>query len=98
MHKEKLKLCDTEPQSPMLKRYEEIAQIMTGIPDVNIEDGIKWVSELIMLLNIRLIATYGIKSVHFAKIIKKTSAASSMNANPIELTYNETDTFLSMAL
>jgi alcohol dehydrogenase class IV len=91
-------LQERSPQSAELKRYKEIAQILTGRSDADFEAGIQWVRELTLSMNIPSLSKYGIKHEDFPKIIEKASKASSMKANPIELTYQEMETILRMAL
>lgn len=91
-------LQERSPESLILKRYKEVAQILTGIPGADIEDGIKWVRDLTISMNIPSLAKYGIKNEDFPKIIEKSTIASSMKANPIELAYKEMETILIMAL
>jgi alcohol dehydrogenase class IV len=91
-------LQERSPESVMLKRYKEIAIILTGAPDAKIEDGINWVRDLVLSMNIPPLTTYGIDNQDFPTIIEKSAIASSMKANPIELTYQEMETILTMAL
>ena len=69
----------------LLDRYQEIASILTGDPQVSIEDGVEWVSELAANLNIPGLHEMGIKKEDFPQIIEKSQAASSMKKNPVML-------------
>jgi alcohol dehydrogenase class IV len=91
-------LQERSPQSAELKRYKEIAQILTGRSDADFEAGIQWVRDLTLSMNIPSLSKYGIKDDDLPQIIEKASKASSMKANPIELTYQEMETILRLAL
>ena len=90
-------LRERSPESPKLKRYKEIAQLLTEAPGAEIEDGINWLGELIASMHIPSLAEYGITNAAFPEIIEKSAISSSMKANPIVLTNNEMETILSMA-
>jgi alcohol dehydrogenase class IV len=77
------------PASPALRRYDEVAQYLTGNPLADAGDGIAWVKELCEQLRVHPLADYGIAPLDFSLIVEKTSKASSTKANPIQLTNEE---------
>ena len=81
-----------------LERYDEVARLITGLPAARAADGIAWVRNLCAQLEIKPLATYGIKTEHFADIAWNARRASSMQGNPIELNEKELLEILQMAL
>ena len=77
------------PDSPALDRYDEVARLITGLPAARAADGIAWVRNLCVQLEIKPLAAYGIEEKNFADIVVKARTASSMKGNPIELTEEE---------
>lgn len=73
------------PESIMLHRYDEIAQLVTGNSGANALDGIDWVKELCAQLNVPSLSKYGLAPGDFQQIIENTMKASSTKANPIQL-------------
>ena len=75
--------------SPALGRYEEIARILTGNDKAVADDGVVWAQELCQALQVPSLASYGMTQADLTVVIEKSSAASSMRGNPIELTSDE---------
>jgi alcohol dehydrogenase class IV len=87
-----------QPQHPALKRYAEIAQILTGEKDATAQDGVKWVSDLVSALKIPRLVTYGMSEEKFSEAIEKTRNANSFKGNPIALNDEELRKILVRAL
>lgn len=87
-----------EGASTTLRRYDEIAQLLTGDQTARAEDGARWVRTLTAELGIPSLGTYGISANDLPVIAEKAAAASSMQGNPIALTHNELITILAAAL
>jgi alcohol dehydrogenase class IV len=81
-----------------LARFEEVARTLTGHPKAVIADGVNWVNELVVELNIPGLRTYGVLPEHIPDIVAKAERASSMKANPIVLSSTELSEALSRAL
>jgi alcohol dehydrogenase class IV len=81
-----------------LKRYAEIAQIVTGDKNAPPQDGVEWVSELVADLNIPPLSAHGMTEAHIPEAVMKTLSASSYKGNPIPLTEGELRDVLEMAL
>ncbi len=77
------------PETGTLTRYREIARLLTGDSNARIEDGIEWVSNLCADLEIPRLEALGIQESDFPAIVEKSARASSMKANPIQLTSEE---------
>lgn len=86
------------PESEALRRYDEIARLLTGCSTARAADGVTWVTELCRALNIPGLSTYGLTPAHFAEQIEKAAASSSMKGNPIQLTREEMAEILYRAL
>lgn len=90
-------LTQRAPSHPALTRYGEIARLVTGKPGAVAQDGIEWVRRLVADLGIPPLGLYGIRAEHSAELVAKASQASSMKANPIELTAAELGEVLDQA-
>lgn len=77
------------PGSPTLARYAEVARLLTGNPTAQAADGVAWVSDLVEALAIPRLAAYDITAAHIPEIVAKSQQASSMKANPVQLTTEE---------
>jgi len=86
------------PESEALRRYDEIARILTGNERATADDGVAWVQELCDALRIPSLASYGVTPDNFPVLIEKASVASSMKGNPIQLTPDEMREILTRAL
>lgn len=78
-----------QPDNPALQRYHEIAAILTGRVDATAADGVAWVQELCLDLNIPPLSAYGMTEDDISLLVEKSAVASSMKANPIKLTSDE---------
>ena len=86
------------PDGQALRRYDEVARLLTGDASATADDGVKWVRQLVGDLQIPGLGTYGIKSEHVAELVNKSMQASSLKANPIVLTPEELADTLRQAL
>jgi alcohol dehydrogenase class IV len=75
--------------APALGRYNEVARIVTGEPGALADQGITWVKELCLQLQIPTLAAYGLEKADFPAAVTKSQNASSMKGNPITLTKQE---------
>jgi alcohol dehydrogenase class IV len=90
-------LRQRQPEADYLRRYEIVAQLLTGDQRATAEDGVKWVYRLTQTLNIPGLASYGMSDNDLSTIIEKSAGASSMQGNPIKLTSDEMRTILTAA-
>jgi alcohol dehydrogenase class IV len=86
------------PGSPALARYDEVARLLTGSPAARAADGVAWVTGLVTALDIPRLADHRIAPADFPEIVEKSQQASSMKANPIQLTASELTAVLHQAL
>jgi alcohol dehydrogenase class IV len=86
------------PGSEPLRRYDEIARMLTGRATAFAGDGVAWIQELCEVLKVPSLASWGMKAEDFPAVIEKASAASSMQGNPVKLTPEEMEEILSRAL
>ena len=86
------------PGSEALRRYDEIACILTGDASATASDGVAWVQELCDALQVPPLASYGITPEDFPVLIEKASVSSSMQGNPIKLAPGEMREILTRAL
>ncbi len=91
-------LRQRQPAAPALRRYDEVARLLTGSPTATAEAGIEWVRKLVADLRVPNLGHYGLKSEHTAELVRKAAQASSMKANPIALTPAELAEILDRAL
>lgn len=77
------------PAAPALRRYAELAVMVTGSAAATADDLAPWLAALCADLNIAPLASYGFVMADAATLIAKAQAASSMKANPIQLTDDE---------
>ena len=91
-------LRQRDPNGAALYRYEEAARWLAGDMKAKADDGLKWVRALVLDLKVPRLASFGIQREHFPDLVAKATAASSMKANPIELTPEELAEILEQAL
>ena len=91
-------LQERAAESEALRRYVEIARILTGNRSSTADDGVGWVQDLCDALQVPSLGSYGITSDDFQALVDKATAASSMRGNPIELTPDEMEETLARAL
>jgi alcohol dehydrogenase class IV len=91
-------LQERAAESEALRRYDEIARILTGNGSFTADDGVGWVQDLCDAVQVPSLGSYGITSDDFQALVDKASAASSMRGNPIQLTPGEMEGVLSRAL
>jgi alcohol dehydrogenase class IV len=86
------------PGADSLRRYDEVARLVTSSATATAEAGVEWVRKLVADLRIPSLSHYGLKPEHTAGLVQKASQASSMKANPITLTPEELAGILEQAL
>lgn len=77
------------PQHPALARYITIARLLTGRNEATADDGVAWVRALCAELNIPALRNWGITEPDLPGIAEMATHASSMKANPLQLTSEE---------
>ncbi len=87
-----------DANNPILERYTGVAQIITNNAKATVEDGVRWIADLVKSMNIKGLSAYGMKREDFPMIIEKSAAASSMKGNCIKLTPEEMEEILTRAM
>ena len=85
------------PDSTVLSRYDEIGRLLTGSPDAVATDGLAWLSDVSATLKVPTLSSLDIPKEAIPEIASKAAKASSMKANPIELTPPELEAILEAA-
>jgi alcohol dehydrogenase class IV len=85
------------PDSLALGRYDEIGRLLTGSPDAVATDGLAWLTDVSTTLKVPTLSSLGIPKEAIPEIASKAARASSMKANPIELTPPELEAILEAA-
>jgi alcohol dehydrogenase class IV len=91
-------LRERAPSSPLLRRFDVVAQALSSSPSAKAEDGIAFVRELAADLRIPGLARYGMTSADVEGVATKAAAASSMKGNPVVLSHGELCDILARAL
>jgi alcohol dehydrogenase class IV len=86
------------PESDSLRRYDEIAQILTGNSTATAGNGVAWVQELCAVLQVPPLSQYGMNSDDIPVLVEKAAKSSSMKGNPILLTTDEMQEILTRAM
>jgi alcohol dehydrogenase class IV len=85
------------PDSMALGRYDEIGRLLTGSPDALATDALAWLTDVSKTLSVPALSSLGIPKEAIPEIASKAATASSMKANPIELTQPELEAILEAA-
>jgi alcohol dehydrogenase class IV len=78
-------LRESAPGSVALVRYEEIGRLLTGKAQATADDGVQWVAQLVKDLRVPKLSQYGCTEKDVMEVVEKAAKASSMKANPVEL-------------
>jgi alcohol dehydrogenase class IV len=91
-------ITDRAPMIPARARYVEIARILTADKNASAEDGVTWVENLCERLGVPRLGALGVSPADIDDLVDKSMRASSMKANPIELTHQELTGILESAM
>ena len=75
--------------SSALRRYDEVARLLTRQPHAIADDAVLWVANLCDRLEIPPLRTYGVTAADIPGLAEKAARTSSMKGNPIQLTAEE---------
>jgi alcohol dehydrogenase class IV len=87
-----------QPQSPVLARYIEVAQFLTGRATAKASDAIEWLHQLCTDLNVAPLSQFGFTANDIPAVVAQAQKASSMKGNPIVLMEEELGRILSQAI
>lgn len=78
-----------QPESVALRRYDEIAGLLTGDAQATAADAVVWVQQLCRDLHIPPLSRYGMSIDEIPALVAKAEQSSSMKGNPIRLMTEE---------
>jgi alcohol dehydrogenase class IV len=82
-------LRERDPGGTALRRYDQVARILTGSDKAPADEGVAWVGDLCAALGIPTLGFHGITAADIPLLVRNGSRASSMKPNPIVLTPDE---------
>jgi len=91
-------LQERQTDSPVARRFDEVARLLTGSATATADDGVRWIESLVRDLQIPGLGRYGLAPSHADDLVQKATAASSMKGNPLPLTADELKAILLAAL
>jgi alcohol dehydrogenase class IV len=91
-------LAARDPEGKALRRYDEVARLLTGSPQATAPDGVRWIAELCSRLEILPLRTYGVCEGDIPGLVEKAAKASSMKGNPIPLAPAELGEIMARAI
>ena len=86
------------PAGEALRRYDEVARLLTGRPHAGAEDGVQWIGHLCRRLEIPPLGTYGVTQADVGSLVQQAARTSSMKGNPIVLTEEELREIIACAI
>ena len=75
----------------------ELAGLLTGNPGAAPDEAVGWLAELTSALQVPGLGAYGLTDADTAEVVAAAQRASSMRANPIDLTDDEVSEILARA-
>lgn len=91
-------LRERAPQSDSLRRFDEVARVLTANPNATAADALPWLKDLSADLGIPPLKAYGLTAADLPRVVEKSAQASSTKANPIVLTAEELSLILTQAM
>ena len=86
------------PGQPALDRYGRAARLLTGDPAASVEDGLAWIRQTLVLLEVPGLAAFGVGAEHADEIAGKALTSSSMQGNPVALSHGDLKAIVTQAL
>jgi len=77
------------PGHDAMRKYRDVAQILTGEPAAESEDAADWVAALCQQLSVSPLSAHGLEHRHILALVERAAQANSMKSNPIPLTIDE---------
>jgi alcohol dehydrogenase class IV len=84
--------------SPSVRRYTEVARLLTGNRSASIDDGVAWIRETTIVLGVPRLGTFGLKAQDADDIAAKAAQSSSMKGNPVTLPHADLVSILLQAI
>ncbi|ACB73544.1 iron-containing alcohol dehydrogenase [Opitutus terrae] len=86
------------PESESLRRFDDLARLLTGRPHATAEEALRWIHDLVATLHIPRLSAYGLSAGDAPAVVAAAAKASSMKANPLPLTDDELHAIYTRAL
>jgi alcohol dehydrogenase class IV len=77
---------DRVPGHPALARIAELGRLLTGRPDAGVGDAVGWLQSVTETMSVPGLESYGLTEAELGEVVAAAQRASSMRANPIDLT------------
>jgi alcohol dehydrogenase class IV len=90
-------LREREPAAAGLRRYAEVARLLTGRDGATGEDAVAWLRETVAALDVPPLGALDLRPAQYAEVAAKAARSSSMQGNPVRLTEEELVTVLHAA-
>jgi alcohol dehydrogenase class IV len=84
--------------NPSVRRYTEVARLLTGNRSASIDDGVAWIRETTIVLRAPRLGTFGLKAQDADDIAAKAAQSSSMKGNPVTLPHADLVSILLQAI
>jgi len=85
-------------ESPAVRRFDELAQIVTGNFQAKAPEAVAWVQELCAAMDVPSLTEFGLSKQDVLTAVAQAQKSSSMKGNPIELTTGELTQILEKSL
>ena len=79
-------------------KFARVGRFLTGKRDAGGDDAFAWIHVLCERLHLPSLGAFGVTPGHFQEIVERTARSSSMKSNPVELTPQELETILRLAI
>ncbi len=90
-------LRERDPASAGLRRYGQVAPLLTGRDDATIEDAVTWLRDTVAALDVPPLTAVGLRPAQYLEVTEKAARSHSMQGNPVRLTEEELLTVLHAA-
>ena len=85
------------PDSPVLARFQEAAQLLTRSTAAGVQDGIEWLERVCDEFRIPSLSDCGFEKYRISQLVHQARQASSMKGNPVTLTSEELEAIVTSA-
>lgn len=80
-----------------LRRYAEVARLLTGRDDAVVDDAVSWLRETVAALDVPTLTAMGLQPAQHREVAEKSARSSSMQGNPVRLNEDELHAILQAA-
>jgi alcohol dehydrogenase class IV len=86
------------PHHHFTERFRELARILTGRPEADTREGIRWLQHATRELDIPPLTQWGLKEEDVSDLVLHAQRASSMRGNPVKLDRPTLETVIRQAM